>query len=58
MTIDEETGTITFHVCDEDEHCDSCTLCDGPIAYLGQLGRRTWFRCIACGLEQSSTSRA
>lgn len=40
----------------DDETIDSCTLCNGPLAYLGQLGRRTWYRCIACGMEQSSTS--
>lgn len=30
-----------------------CCACAGPLAFLGQLGRLLWFRCIHCGLDQS-----
>ena len=29
-----------------------CSLCGGSLAFLGQLGRLLWFRCINCGLDQ------
>ena len=30
-----------------------CVVCGGDLALLGQLGRRTHFRCICCGTDQS-----
>jgi hypothetical protein len=27
-------------------------MCGGILAYLGTLGRNTWWRCIHCGHDQ------
>lgn len=32
---------------------EPCRICGGPLCFLGTLGRRDWFRCQACGLDQS-----
>lgn len=31
----------------------SCPLCTGDLIPMGSLGTRAWFRCRACGLDQS-----
>lgn len=33
------------------EPTHECGLCDGPLGYLGTLGRTVWFQCRACGWE-------
>ena len=30
---------------------DTCSICGGPLMYLGCLGRWDWFRCQSCGME-------
>ena len=30
-----------------------CKLCGGLLCLLGVLGRLTWFRCRACGMQFS-----
>jgi hypothetical protein len=29
----------------------ACPVCGGQGALLGDLGRLTWFRCVACGMD-------
>jgi len=31
-----------------------CTLCNGPLVYLGALGYLEWYRCQHCGMDQNS----
>lgn len=33
-----------------------CSMCGGQVALLGTLGRKTWGRCIACGMTQGMPS--
>jgi len=33
---------------------EKCEACDGPLACLGNLGVRVWYRCRNCGLDQSA----
>jgi tRNA(Ile2) C34 agmatinyltransferase TiaS len=30
-----------------------CPTCNGPLAFLGDLGNRRHFRCVQCGMEVS-----
>jgi len=30
-----------------------CGVCDGELQFLGQMGQKIWFRCRACGMDQS-----
>jgi hypothetical protein len=36
------------------EPTHDCGMCDGPLGYLGILGRYVWFQCRACGWEHCS----
>lgn len=38
---------------EEDEPTLTCTGCGGELTYLGPMGNLVYFRCRACGLEQS-----
>lgn len=42
---------------DFDAVVDGCLACGGELTLLGSLGRLTWFRCRACGLDQSTEDR-
>ncbi len=35
----------------------TCILCGGALALLGALGRLTWYRCTACGMDQCKEER-
>ena len=30
-----------------------CPLCNGPLSFLGFLGKLGWFRCRNCGMDCS-----
>ncbi len=32
-----------------------CEACNGELILLGSLGKREWFRCRDCGVDQSRT---
>jgi ribosomal protein L37E len=32
---------------------NTCSVCDGPLTHMGQLGNRTHYRCRNCGIDQS-----
>lgn len=34
-----------------------CSVCNGVLALLGHLGRITWLRCTACGIDTSVMRR-
>ena len=29
-----------------------CIFCEGQLIYQGRIGRREWYRCRDCGVEQ------
>jgi len=35
-----------------------CVVCHGDLVFLGGLGNLEWFRCRACGMEQSRKAKA
>ena len=34
-----------------------CTLCGGPVGYLGQLGNRIHYQCRNCGMGSSKLAK-
>jgi hypothetical protein len=36
----------------------ACVVCHGDLVFMGQLGNLKWFRCRACGMQQSRKVRA
>jgi translation initiation factor 2 beta subunit (eIF-2beta)/eIF-5 len=43
---------IDDDLADYDELGDECPMCGSPdAALLGSLGRLTWLRCTACGIN-------
>lgn len=31
-----------------------CIMCDSELVILGVLGKKIWYKCRACGLEQNA----
>lgn len=48
LEFDDNESNLDFSF---EQEPPSCTMCGGPGAYLGALGRLEWFRCVNCGIE-------
>jgi len=47
-------GTGEVSKTEMQEEAGECPECGGPLAELGSLGSKTWYRCQNCGMDSSS----
>ena len=38
---------------EEARAASGCSVCGGELQLLGSLGSKTWYRCRACGVDQT-----